>query len=193
MTTYRARLALLGIAAAPLLAAGCSGRTGSPPAASGLSSGPGTPAASSASPAPTGSTTKTSPGAGAQRTDLAEGRHAARTTRVDPAVRRVTVDVVEIFFGEAANKAAREDHAPEVPPPNDYWIRNANPRLRTLSVVAGARITVNVHGAAESGSATKDIPKTLAQLAALDHLDNGVFWLTITDGQVSRIAEQYLP
>jgi len=111
-------------------------------------------------------------------------------TQVDEYTARNAADLAWL---DRVFQAAREDHAPEVPPPNDYWIRNANPRLRTLSVVAGARITVNVHGAAESGSATKDIPKTLAQLAALDHLDNGVFWLTITDGQVSRIAEQYLP
>jgi hypothetical protein len=50
-----------------------------------------------------------------------------------------------------------------------------------------------VHGAAESGSATKNIAKTLAQLAQIDGIEDGIFWLTVADGQVTRIAEQYLP
>ena len=116
-----------------------------------------------------------------------------RITRVDPAAGRITVDVVEIFFGEDATRAAKEDKAEEIPPPNDVWIRNVNPRLRTLSVAPDAPITVNVHGAAESGSATKNVPKTLPELARLDRLDDGVFWLTVTGGRVTRIAEQYLP
>jgi hypothetical protein len=89
-----------------------------------------------------------------------------RITRVDAAASRITVDVVQIFFGADAARAAQEDYAAEVPPPNDVWIRNTNARLRTVSVAKGAPITVNVHGAAESGGATRDIPWTLAQLGA---------------------------
>ncbi len=57
---------------------------------------------------------------------LADGRHATRITRVDPTARRITVDVVQIFFGADAARAAREAGAPEVPPPNGVWLsRNA--------------------------------------------------------------------
>jgi hypothetical protein len=108
-------------------------------------------------------------------------------------VRRITVDVVQIFFGADAIRAAEEDHAAEIPPPNDYWIRNENSRLRTLTVASNAPITVNVHGAAESGSATTNIAKTLPELARLDHLDAGIFWLTVSGDRVTRIAEQFLP
>jgi hypothetical protein len=38
----------------------------------------------------------------------------------------VTIDVVQFFFGDAATEAARADHATDVPPPNDYWIRRAS-------------------------------------------------------------------
>jgi len=113
--------------------------------------------------------------------------------RVDAAGNRITVDVVQLFLGEAAARAAREDDAEEIPPPNDVWIRNTSRGLRTLPVTAAAPITVNVHGAAESGSATTNIAKTLSELADIDGLENGVFWLTVADGQVTRIAEQYLP
>jgi hypothetical protein len=70
-----------------------------------------------------------------------------------------TVDVVQFLTGAAAARAAGEDNA-EVPPPNDYYIRNTNPQLRTLPVASDAPITINVHAAQESGSSTKDIPKT---------------------------------
>jgi hypothetical protein len=60
-------------------------------------------------------------------------------------------------------------------------------------VASAALITVNVHGAAESGSATRNIAKTLGQLADIDGLEDGIFWLTVADGEVTRIAEQYLP
>ena len=125
--------------------------------------------------------------------DLADGRYPARITRVDPAARRVTVDVVQFFFGEDAIRAARQDGSRDIPPPNDYWIRNSSPTLRTLRVGSGAPITVNVLGAAESGSSTTNVAKTLAGLAALGPPDYALFWLTVSDGTVTRIAEQYLP
>jgi hypothetical protein len=180
---------LLGLALAPLLAVGCSDRTNSaaPPTPSSRPPVGSAPASPSSAPAASAQTSAARP------TDLTDGRHAVRITRVDPAARRITVDVIEIFLGEDAARAAEEDKAAEIPPPNDVWIRNVNPRLRTLSVATDAPITVNVHGAAESGSATKDIAKTLPELAALGHLDDGVFWVTLTGGRITRIAEQYLP
>jgi hypothetical protein len=69
---------------------------------------------------------------------LADGRHAVRITGVEPAARRATVDVVQIFFGADAARAAEEDGAPEVPPPNDVWIRNTSPQQRTLAVAPDA-------------------------------------------------------
>jgi hypothetical protein len=81
--------------------------------------------------------------------------------------------MVQIFFGAAAARAAEEDGAAEVPAPNDVWIRNSGRRLRTLPVAPGAPITVNVHGAAESGSPNKNVPRTLSQLAATDGLQDG--------------------
>jgi hypothetical protein len=70
----------------------------------------------------------------------------ADLVRVDPAARAVTVDVIQFLTGDAAARAAAEDGA-EVPPPNDYYIRDASSRLRTLPTAPGAPITVNVHGA----------------------------------------------
>jgi hypothetical protein len=126
-------------------------------------------------------------------TDLRDGRYAARIEGVDAARRQITVDVIQLFLGTDAARAAEEDHAAEVPPPNDVWIRNSNSRLRTLFVAPGAPITVNTLAALESGGAIKNTDKTLAQLAAIEHLDYAVLWLTLSEGSVTRIAEQFLP
>jgi len=124
---------------------------------------------------------------------LADGRYAARVTAVNSRRRLVTVDVVQFFMGKAAATAAAEDHAPEVPPPNDYWIRNKSHLLRTLRVAPTAPITVNTMGATITGSATQDYRVTLTRLGQFRHLDSGIFWLTVRHGVVTRIAEQYRP
>jgi hypothetical protein len=134
------------------------------------------------------------PGWRAGRWGARSGRqHLGHIKRIDTARSQVTVDIVQWFTGEDAARAAAQDGADEVPPPNDYWIRNANPRLRTLSVTPAAVITINTLGALESGSSTKDIVKTLDQLAAVEHLERGLFWLTVSRRDVTRIVEQYLP
>jgi hypothetical protein len=124
---------------------------------------------------------------------IANGRYAARITAVNSHRRLVTVDVVQFFMGKAATIAAAQDHAAEVPPPNDYWIRNTSHSLRTLQVAPTAPITVNTMGATITGSATKNLQVTLTQLGRFPHLDAGIFWLTVRRGVVTRIAEQYRP
>jgi hypothetical protein len=95
--------------------------------------------------------------------------------------------------GAAAAKAAAED-GEESPPPNDYYIRNVNPRLRTLPVRDGAPITVNVLAAQATGSSTKDVPVDLAKLASyFPNSGTPPFWITVVQGQVTEMAQQYLP
>lgn len=194
MTSTTRVAAILGLAVIAPLAAACSDDRGQPQAVTGSIAAP-NPAAGTAS---TGQRTGTSsappapaPTAAAQ-TDLADGVHVAHIVRVDPAAAAVTVDVVQFLTGDAAARAAAQDGA-EVPPPNDYYIRNANSRVRALPVASDAPITVNVLGAQESGSATTNIPKTLGELAAAHGLKDGAFRLTLENGRVIRIAEIYLP
>jgi hypothetical protein len=145
---------------------------------------------------PTGEPTATedSPSAtpSAESGALANGKHPAYLTGVDVAGAKVTVDVVQFFTGSAAAEAAKQDGATEVPPPNDYWIRNANKLLRTLPVAADATITVNTLAGETSGNSAKDVTVDLAQLAGYN-LANHLFWVTVEDGRITRIAEQFLP
>jgi hypothetical protein len=124
---------------------------------------------------------------------LADGRHPVYLKTVDPDRRTITFDLIQFFTGDAATKAAAED-GEESPPPNDYYIRNVNPRLRTLPVAADAPITMNVLAAQTTGSATKDVSVTLAKLASyFPNSGTPPFWITVEQGQVTRIAQQYLP
>jgi hypothetical protein len=124
---------------------------------------------------------------------LADGRHPVYIKSVDAAGQTVTFDLIQFFTGEAANKAAAED-GEESPPPNDYYIRNVNPRLRTLPVRAGAPITVNVLAAQSTGSSTKDVSVTLEKLASyFPNSGTPPFWITVQQGQVTEMAQQFLP
>jgi hypothetical protein len=124
---------------------------------------------------------------------LAHGRHPVYLKTVDPDRPTITFDLIQFFTGEAATKAAAED-GEESPPPNDYYIRNVNSRLRTLPVRSDAPITVNVLAAQSTGSSTKDVSVTLDKLASyFPNSGTAPFWITVEQGQVARIAQQFLP
>jgi hypothetical protein len=112
---------------------------------------------------------------------------------VDPAGRTVRIDVVQFFTGAAAAQAAREDGAAEVPPPNDVWIRNENPLLRTLPVLPRAPVVTNTLTAAQTGSSTRDVRVTLRRLARLPQMARALFWVSVREGTVTALREQYLP
>jgi hypothetical protein len=138
-------------------------------------------------PAPAGGTTTSQP------VVLAEGRHPVIIKTVDPDRRTITFDLIQFYQGDDATRQAANDHQ-ESPPPNDYYIRNANPRLRTLPVRSDAAITCNTLTAGYTGSATKDVRVPLDRLAiVLPRGGAGPFWITVRHDQVVRIAEQYVP
>jgi hypothetical protein len=124
---------------------------------------------------------------------LADGRHPVYLKAVDPDRPTITFDLIQFFTGEAANKAAAED-GEESPPPNDYYIRNVNSRLRTVPVRSDAPITVNVLAAQSTGSSTKDVSVTIDELAGyFPNSGTAPFWITVEQGQVTKIAQQFLP
>jgi len=150
-------------------------------------------AQSTAAPATAGPATTRAPGTGQQGepAQLADGRHPVIVKQVNVGGRTVTFDLIQWFEGDAAAKAAAED-GQESPPPNDYYTRNVNPRLRTLPVTAGARITLTRLTAGQSGgNAAGPVPADLATVAAsgVGH----IFWATVRGGQIQALEEQYVP
>jgi hypothetical protein len=137
-----------------------------------------------------------SPGApmAGQPVVLPDGRHPVRITTVDPDRRTITFDLIQFYRGDDAAREAAKDHQ-ESPPPNDYYIRNSNPRLRTLPVRADAPITCNTLTAGYTGSATKNVRVPLWRLAIVMQATHSSppFWITVHHGEVVKITEQYLP
>ena len=127
----------------------------------------------------------------AEPTAMANGRHPVVVKQVNVDGREITFDLVQYFTGDAATKAAAED-GEESPPPNDYYVRNVNPRLRTLPVTPGARLsltrlTLNQGG----GNAAANVEVDLATIRSRgsDHL----FWATVQGGRIVALEEQYVP
>jgi hypothetical protein len=135
-------------------------------------------------------TSSAEPTAGAAA--LTDGRYPAHLTAVNVSDRTITFDVVQFLTGDDATKAAQEDGA-EAPPPNDYYIRNTNPALRTLPIPMDSVITVNTLEAETSGDSSKDVTVTLEQLAGYANLADYTFWITVKDGVIGALAEQFLP
>jgi hypothetical protein len=183
-TAFRRLLHLSTVLLTLLLTAalgGCGGGSDSPSGAGGTT-------ATTTAPASTAGVPSTS-----EPVVLADGRHPVYLKTVDPGQQTITFDLIQFFAGEAATKAAAED-GQESPPPNDYYIRNVNPRLRTLPVRSGAPITVNVLAAGSTGNATKDVSVTLDELAGyFPNSGTAPFWITVDQGQVTKVAQQFLP
>jgi len=116
---------------------------------------------------------------------LPDGDTTAYITRV--ASDRIVVDVVQVFNDDKAVKAAIADGKP--PAEAKYltgWVRNENPRLRTLPLAGGLDVRL-LGGCEESGS---DRAAVLSKLA--DHakrMGPYYFTLTVADGKVKRIQE----
>ena len=113
-------------------------------------------------PAP-GGTTKSPP------VVLVDGRHPVFLKTVDPAGRLITFDLIQLYFGEEAIREELKDHDTDRPAPNDVYLRNVNPRLRTLPVppVFIATITVldNNCSCEGAGAATSSRPSCRAGAA----------------------------
>jgi hypothetical protein len=130
---------------------------------------------------------------------LEDGRHPALLTDIDVAGRTVEFDLIVYLTGDEAFAAYTEDHPGEPDGyANDYYTINENPRLRRLPVAHDVPVTV-LRTASSSISphpiAFADLPGYVGidNESAVDHLGQGVFWLTVSDGTVAAIEEQYQP
>jgi hypothetical protein len=130
---------------------------------------------------------------------LANGRYCAWLTALDGRARTLTIDVVQWLTGDAADAAFHREHpeAPDEGVPNGYYIVNQNPRLRTLPVAPGARVSVvwGEHGTEPRTISFAEFPGYLA--GDVDPHDGKLwydpFWFTIHNGLIVQVAEQYVP
>jgi hypothetical protein len=102
----------------------------------------------------------------------------------------VDFDLACWFTGTAAAAAASED-GEESPPPNDYHIRNDKDQVRTLDVDPSTDVTWLPNPGDPATAETIGYDAWVAEQPGRD-FSPGV-WLTVEDGAITGIEEQYVP
>jgi hypothetical protein len=101
----------------------------------------------------------------------------------------IEFDLACFLTGQAAVDAAAED-GEESPPPNDYYIRNDNPLIRSLDVSSEAEVTW--YPTSDPASETVVTFEQWVEEVVGRGFELGV-WLDVIDGQVVEIREQWVP
>jgi hypothetical protein len=171
-------------------------------AASATPSGSRSPSASSSpspSPSVSASASPSSSPSASPSTDpnaLPPGRNFAYAKQADGPGRTLTLDLAYYYTGQEAADQAKA-HGDESPPPNGYYIVNDNPKLRTVPVSSGVVVryipenrccalkagTWDGFAAAVDGSPAAGYP----------NMDYTPWWVTVVDGEIVRIQQQFLP
>lgn len=112
----------------------------------------------------------------------------------------IHLDLAVWFTGKEAEYAALEDGA-ESPPPNDYYIRNEDP-LELVLVVADATAVTSVWFHYDTTDELESRPITFGQfveamtgepVGSRQNMWSDPWWVTIVDGEVVALDEQYVP
>ena len=153
-----------------------------------------------AAPEPTPTKTSTQP-APAPRPTPAE--HFGYIRSVSTAGRAATLAFDEAAFltGKKAQRAAEADGAvePGEAVPNDYYIRNPDKETRTLRIANDAKITARRCSLCRDGRPGELGPFLAAFMKGRQTFADpyrgkySQYWLTIRDGVVIAIEEQYVP
>jgi hypothetical protein len=119
------------------------------------------------------------------RSELEDGRHFGfwETFEIGDTIAYGEFDLAQLLTGAAAEAAAAE-RGDEVN--NDYYIVNDNPRLRTL-IAEGDTVVQVLEGG------TPDLIDTNVADFAVERSPDAGFWVTIEDGIVTEIEQQFVP
>lgn len=136
---------IVGSVLAPLVLLGCGSDDSASTSTTAASTSTTSTEASTTTVAQSGATSTTVPESGAAGDALPAGRNVVFVRAVDLVGRTVTVDLAEFLTGDAAiakAKAAGDLDESCNCVPNDYYISNVNPKLRTVAVPVSAAISV---------------------------------------------------
>ncbi len=109
---------------------------------------------------------------------------------VDLTASEIEFDLACWFSGDAAVLAASEDGA-ESPPPNDYYVRNESEAVRSLGVDSVTEVEYLANGGDPNTVTTTSYEDWHVEWEISDFVPG--YWLTIEDGKVTRISQQYVP
>lgn len=111
---------------------------------------------------------------------------------VDPASGRIGLDLACFFVGDAANAAAAADGGSEVPVPNDYYIRNNNPKVYELATASDVAV-LEIPNMGSGPGYTTSSGLAAAQATLTRFGDHWIGWVQITDGWVVVMQQQFVP
>ena len=120
---------------------------------------------------------------------LADGRYDGYIRTVDSSRNRLVVDLVQVFHDQAAVTAAIADGTSrDAAQYLSVYVRNQNPRLRTLPLASDLRLDLR------GGDCEAPVHHQLAKLAADARLMDGAthtyyFTLTVAGGAVHQVRE----
>jgi hypothetical protein len=106
-------------------------------------------------------------------------------------------DLAYFLTGEEANQAA-EDRGLETPVPNDYFIVNDNPKLRLTPLEGVYSVKYIPEGSGLSSPVKAHEAQFLGWMGETVQTDfppkdTSWWWITIENGSVTKIEQQYLP
>ena len=120
---------------------------------------------------------------------LADGRYNSYIRTVDTNRQRLTVDLVQVFQGQPAIDAAIADGMPHDQAQVLYvWVRNQNPRLRTLAMASDLQIDLLPGDCIESRN--HQLAKLVKDSRAMSNSRPAFYFtLTVAGGAVHHIQE----
>jgi hypothetical protein len=124
-----------------------------------------------------------------QKPVLTDGRYDSYIRTVDTRHQRLVVDLVQVFQGQAAIDAAIADGLPRDQAQVLYvWVRNQNPRLRTLAMASDLQIDLLPGDCIESRN--HQLAKLLKDSRAISNSRPAYYFtLTVAGGAVHQIKE----
>ena len=133
---------------------------------------------------------------------LEDGRHFGYVMSVDVGERTIVFDLAIWLSGEEADRAYQEATGETGHVPNDYYVVNDNPRLRTLTLAPDVRVRLLDWNECCDTFFDADLGVWAQAIATNEHIDDGgheysnnsrQVWITVRDGVVTLVEEQYSP
>jgi hypothetical protein len=134
--------------------------------------------------------------------ELDDGRHFGYVRAVDVDAGTIVFDLAYWLSGDEADQAYQEATGETGPVPNDYFVVNDNPRLRELTLAEDARVRVLDWNECCTAFFEADLDVWAEVIAREDFVEDAghryspnaaQVWITVKNGVVTLVEEQYTP
>lgn len=134
--------------------------------------------------------------------ELEDGRHFGYVRAVDVDAGTIVFDLAYWLSGEEADRAYQEATGETGHVPNDHYVVNDNPKLRTLALAPDAPVRLLDWNDCCDTFFDADLNVWAEVIARKDFVDEGghkyspnaaQVWITVQDGVVTLVEEQYSP